>query len=141
VVAHSVRGELERCFGSIRRHAGVPVTTILVDNASDDDTRSWVRDAHPEVRLIELEQNLGVAARDYGLRESATPYTLFLDSDAARCPRSSTRSKPTRAGASSGRGSSTRTERSSCPPAGSRRSSFRCSGGRRSTASSSAAVP
>jgi GT2 family glycosyltransferase len=83
VVAHSVRGELERCFGSIRRHAGVPVTTILVDNASDDDTRSWVRDAHPEVRLIELEQNLGVAARDYGLRESATPYTLFLDSDAA----------------------------------------------------------
>ena len=86
VVAHSVRDELERCFDSIRRHAGVPVETILVDNASSDDTRSWVRSAHPEVRVIELEQNLGVAARDHGLRESRTPYTLFLDSDAALTP-------------------------------------------------------
>jgi N-acetylglucosaminyl-diphospho-decaprenol L-rhamnosyltransferase len=86
VVAHSVRDELERCLGSIRRHAGVPVTTILVDNASRDDTRSWVRAAHPEVRVVELDRNLGVAARDYGLRESLTPYTLFLDSDAALTP-------------------------------------------------------
>ena len=86
MVAHSVRPELERLFGSIQRHAGVPVTTILVDNASRDDTRSWVRRAHPEVRLIELGENLGVAARDHGLRESLTPYTLFLDSDAALMP-------------------------------------------------------
>jgi hypothetical protein len=86
VVAHSVRAELERCFDSIRRHAGVPVTTILVDNASRDDTRSWARAAHPEVTVIELEENLGVAARDHGLREARTPYTLFLDSDAALTP-------------------------------------------------------
>ena len=83
VVAHSVRHELERCFGSIRRNAGLPVTTILVDNASRDHTATWVRAEYPEVRVIELEENLGVAARDYGLRESRTPYTLFLDSDAA----------------------------------------------------------
>ena len=86
MVAHSVRHELERLFDSIRRHAGVPVTTILVDNASRDDTRSWVLRAHPEVRLIALGENLGVAARDHGLRESLTPYTLFLDSDAALTP-------------------------------------------------------
>jgi N-acetylglucosaminyl-diphospho-decaprenol L-rhamnosyltransferase len=83
VVAHSVRHELERLFDSIRRHAGIPVTTILVDNASRDDTRAWVRAQHPEVRMIKLDANLGVAARDHGLRESRTPYTLFLDSDAA----------------------------------------------------------
>jgi GT2 family glycosyltransferase len=47
---------------------------------------SWVRAAHSEVRVIELETNLGVAARDHGLRESITPYTLFLDSDAALTP-------------------------------------------------------
>jgi GT2 family glycosyltransferase len=86
VVAHSVRNELERLFGSIDRYAGLPVTTILVDNASHDDTTSWVRSAYPEVRVIELEKNLGVAARDYGLRQSLTPYTLFLDSDAALTP-------------------------------------------------------
>jgi GT2 family glycosyltransferase len=83
VVAHSVRAELERCFDSIRLHARLPVHTILVDNASTDDTREWVRTAHPEVELVTLERNVGVAARDHGLRRSRSPYTLFLDSDAA----------------------------------------------------------
>jgi GT2 family glycosyltransferase len=87
VVAHSVRGELERCFASIAEHAGVPVHTILVDNASEDDTVDWVRRAHPEVEVVPLAANLGVAARDHGLRRSRSRYTMFLDSDAALTPR------------------------------------------------------
>ncbi|HSO01850.1 MAG TPA: glycosyltransferase, partial [Gaiellaceae bacterium] len=83
IVAHSVRGELERCLGSIAAHAGLPVRTILVDNASTDGTQAWVREAHPEVELVELPENVGVAARDHGLRRSSSPYTMFLDSDAA----------------------------------------------------------
>jgi GT2 family glycosyltransferase len=83
VVAHSVRSELERCFGSIVDHAELPVEAILVDNASTDDTRDWVRTAHPEVTLVELPRNVGVAARDHGLRRSRAPFTMFLDSDAA----------------------------------------------------------
>jgi N-acetylglucosaminyl-diphospho-decaprenol L-rhamnosyltransferase len=83
VVAYSVREELERCFESIRRHAGVPVETILVDNASTDGTPDWVRSEHPEVELVELPENLGVAARDHGLRRARGDYTMFLDSDAA----------------------------------------------------------
>jgi N-acetylglucosaminyl-diphospho-decaprenol L-rhamnosyltransferase len=86
VVAHSVRDELERCFGSIAEHAGLPVHTILVDNASQDDTVDWVRGAHPEVEVVPLQANLGVAARDHGLRRSQSPYTMFLDSDAALTP-------------------------------------------------------
>src|SRR5256885_3794003 len=82
VVAHSVKGELERCFASIERHAGVPVETILVDNASTDGTQSWVREAHPEVQLVELPENVGVAARDQGLRRAQGEFTMFLDSDA-----------------------------------------------------------
>jgi GT2 family glycosyltransferase len=83
VVAHSVREELERCFDSIDRHAGVEVETVLVDNASTDGTPEWVREAHPEVALLELPENLGVAARDHGLRRARGEYTMFLDSDAA----------------------------------------------------------
>lgn len=83
VMAHSVRPELERCFASIAEHATMPVRTILVDNASTDDTRAWVRRAHPEVELVELPVNIGYAARDHGLRRSESPYTMFLDSDAA----------------------------------------------------------
>ena len=83
VIAHSVRSELERCFASIREHAELSVQTILVDNASTDDTREWVRRVHPEVVLIELPENLGDAARDHGLRRVESPYTMFMDSDAA----------------------------------------------------------
>jgi GT2 family glycosyltransferase len=64
----------------------VPVRTILVDNASTDDTCAWVRRAHPEVELVELPENIGYAARDHGLRRSESRYTMFLDSDAALTP-------------------------------------------------------
>jgi GT2 family glycosyltransferase len=83
VVAHTVRSELERCFASIDRHAAIPVETILVDNASTDDTRDWVGEAHPSVLRVELPRNIGVAARDEGLRRARGRYTMFLDSDAA----------------------------------------------------------
>ena len=86
VVAHSVRGELERCFASIVEHAAVHVETILIDNASTDDTLVWVRESHPEVQVRELAENVGVAARDHGLRRARGRYTMFLDSDAALTP-------------------------------------------------------
>lgn len=86
VVAHSVRDELERCFASIVEHAGMPVETILVDNGSTDDTLAWAAAHHPEVHVVPLPDNIGVAARDQGLRRSRGRYTMFLDSDAALTP-------------------------------------------------------
>jgi GT2 family glycosyltransferase len=86
VPAYSVRGELERCFASIQEHAGMPVRTIFVDNASTDDSVAWTRRRHPEVEVIELRANEGYAARDHALQRSTSPYTMFLDSDAALTP-------------------------------------------------------
>jgi GT2 family glycosyltransferase len=86
IVAHSVRSELERCLRSIRDHAGMPVETILVDNASRDDTVWWTRETYPEVRVIELPRNVGDAAREHGLRRAEGRLTMFLDSDAALTP-------------------------------------------------------
>lgn len=83
VVAHSVREELERCFESIVQHAAVPVEVILVDNASTDDSVAWTREFYPDVTVVELPANVGVAARDHGLRLARSRYTMFLDSDAA----------------------------------------------------------
>ena len=82
VVAHSVREELARCLESVRRHSAMPVDVILVDNASTDGTVPWMREAHPEVTVVELPANVGVAARDHGLRRAQGRYTMFLDSDA-----------------------------------------------------------
>ncbi len=59
------------------------VQTILVDNCSQDDTLDWVDRAHPDVIVVTLPHNVGVAARDHGLRRARSRYTMFLDSDAA----------------------------------------------------------
>jgi hypothetical protein len=86
VVAHSVRHELDRCFASIAEHAAIPVRTILVDNNSADDTVAWTRSHYDTVEVVELPANIGVAARDQGLRRAGSRYTMFLDSDAALTP-------------------------------------------------------
>jgi GT2 family glycosyltransferase len=83
VVAHSDRRRLERCFDSIGRWAGMTTQAVLVDNASTDDTLPWVREHHPEVEVVELDRNIGVAARQRGLERAVAPLTMFLDSDAA----------------------------------------------------------
>ena len=86
VVAHSVRPDLERCLASLVENAALPVQTVLVDNASTDGTVPWVRREHPEVELVELSENRGVAAREEGLRRAVGRHTMFLDSDAALTP-------------------------------------------------------
>lgn len=86
IVTHSVRADLQRCLASIAEHAGLPVRTIVVDNASTDDTLAFVRASHPDVELVELARNEGTAARDYGLRLAESRYTMFVDSDAALTP-------------------------------------------------------
>ncbi len=83
VVAFDVRRQLERCLASIATHAGVETETVLVDNASTDGTSTWVQQKHPDVEVIELPENIGVAARQNGLARARGRYTMFLDSDAA----------------------------------------------------------
>ena len=64
---------------------------IVMDNASEDGTAAAVRRAHPSVRVIELEDNLGGAARNVGVREAGTPYVAFADDDSWWAPHSLTR--------------------------------------------------
>ena len=82
VVGHSVRPELERCLGSVARHAGVPTEAIYVDNASRDGSADWVRGAYPDAQVVQLPQNRFGAARNAALPLSRGRHTLFLDSDA-----------------------------------------------------------
>jgi GT2 family glycosyltransferase len=86
VVAFDVRRQLERCLASIATHAGVQTETVLVDNASTDGTAEWVHENHSDVEVIELRENIGVAARQHGLERAHGRYTMFLDSDAALTP-------------------------------------------------------
>jgi GT2 family glycosyltransferase len=59
---------------------------VLVDNASTDDTVAAVRQAHPEITLLELDRNLGARARTIGAAEAGTPFVAFADDDSWWAP-------------------------------------------------------
>jgi N-acetylglucosaminyl-diphospho-decaprenol L-rhamnosyltransferase len=82
VIAHSELGDLTGCLASIRDHAGMPVQVVLVDNASTDGTVAWVREHEPAVEIVELDENIGVAARGRGMERTRADLIMFLDSDA-----------------------------------------------------------
>jgi GT2 family glycosyltransferase len=55
--------------------------TIVVDNGSDDGTAEAVRSAHPDVRVIALDENRGAAGRNVGVAMARAPYVAFADDD------------------------------------------------------------
>jgi GT2 family glycosyltransferase len=87
VVAHDVRDEVLRCLGSIDEHAApVAHEVFLVDNGSTDGTAEAVAGAFPAAEVVRLPRNIGVAARNEGLRRARGRTRMFLDSDARLTP-------------------------------------------------------
>lgn len=83
VVAHDVREEVLACFASVERHAAPATYALhLVDNASSDGTAAAVAGAFPTAEIVRLPRNVGVAARNEGLRRARGRMRMFLDSDA-----------------------------------------------------------
>jgi GT2 family glycosyltransferase len=56
---------------------------VVVDNGSSDGTGGAVRSyfTPDRVRVIELDRNLGAAARNVGVAAATTPYVAFADDD------------------------------------------------------------
>jgi N-acetylglucosaminyl-diphospho-decaprenol L-rhamnosyltransferase len=83
VVAHDVREEVLACLASVDEHASpVKAEVVLVDNASRDGTAEAVAEAFPRTEVVTLAANVGVAARNAGLRRARGRLRMFLDSDA-----------------------------------------------------------
>lgn len=55
---------------------------ILVDNGSIDGTVQAVAAQYPDVRILALDHNLGIAARNNGIEIAQGEFILCLDSDA-----------------------------------------------------------
>lgn len=75
---------LKDCLATLamNRDEDYDFDTIIVDNGSTDGSAAFVRENHPEVRLIELGENTGFAAAvNVGIRESCTEYVLLLNND------------------------------------------------------------
>jgi GT2 family glycosyltransferase len=74
--AHS----LDRTLGRLELLPERP-HVIVVDNRSLGYGTRAVVEKHPGVALIELDQNLGAAARNVGVRRANTPYVALADDD------------------------------------------------------------
>lgn len=66
---------------------GVDFETILVDNASTDDTVAFVRERYPWVRVVALDENRGFAGgNNAGVREARGGYVALLNNDTRADP-------------------------------------------------------
>ncbi|MBZ0269335.1 glycosyltransferase family 2 protein [bacterium] len=82
VVSWNTSALLSRCLESVRSAVRLSHEVIVVDNASDDDSVALVRERHPEVRLIALEENVGFSRGNNRAMEGATGrYLLLLNPD------------------------------------------------------------
>jgi GT2 family glycosyltransferase len=64
---------------------------VLVDNGSTDGTADAVRQAHPEVLVLEPGRNLGAAGRTLGVQAARTELVAFADDDSWWAPGALTR--------------------------------------------------
>lgn len=74
---------LRDCLESVYQQTeNLDFETIVIDNASSDDSVSMVREQFPQVRLIANQENRGfAAANNQGLEVASGRYVLLLNSD------------------------------------------------------------
>ncbi len=83
IVNYNVRQFLENALGSIQRAMeGLQGEIFVVDNASDDGSVEMVRDAFPDVCLIENKENIGFArANNLALTRARGRFLLLINPD------------------------------------------------------------
>jgi N-acetylglucosaminyl-diphospho-decaprenol L-rhamnosyltransferase len=82
-VAIATRNRREQLLATLGRLRELPERPpiLVADNASTDGTAEAVRERHPDVGLLALQENRGAAARNAAVRTLATPYVAFSDDD------------------------------------------------------------
>jgi GT2 family glycosyltransferase len=81
IVSWNVRRDLEACLQSLRDNSDPPHETIVIDNASSDDTLPLLKD-DSDVRVIANTDNRGfAAANNQGLAVARGAWLLLLNPD------------------------------------------------------------
>jgi GT2 family glycosyltransferase len=87
IVTFNGRHLLEPCLRALFAGSRLPDEVIVVDNASRDDTVSWVMRTYPVVRVDRCAANLGfAAANNRAIRASTGTYVLTLNNDTEITP-------------------------------------------------------
>jgi GT2 family glycosyltransferase len=78
---------LRTCLGSLRRQTFTDFETILVDNGSSDESLALVAREFPEVRVLALDANLGLAGgTNAGIAITDAPIIATLNNDTEADP-------------------------------------------------------
>ena len=83
IVSYNVRHYLCQCLESVDRASeGLDCQTVVVDNASTDDTVTHLRIHYPQVKVIANQQNVGFAkANNQAISCTESDYILLLNPD------------------------------------------------------------
>lgn len=85
IVTYNGRKWYDKCIGSLLE-SSVPVTPIVIDNASSDGAVDYIRSKFPTAVVIPSEENLGFAkANNIGMRyaiDHGADYVFLLNQDA-----------------------------------------------------------
>jgi N-acetylglucosaminyl-diphospho-decaprenol L-rhamnosyltransferase len=83
IVNYNTKSYTAQCLDSIYQDPPrSKFETILVDNASSDDSAEWLKSRYPQVLLVKSERNNGIAGgNNLGIRASRGRYVLLLNND------------------------------------------------------------
>ncbi len=82
VINYNGRRYLDELLSSLRRQGYDDFETLLVDNASQDDSVSYVRNNFPWVQTLPQSQNLGFSkAGNLGVESACGEYVALLNTD------------------------------------------------------------
>lgn len=83
IVNYNVKYFLEQCLRSVERAAaGISCETIVVDNASKDNSVEYLKERFPNITIIASSENLGFArANNIAINRSKGEYILLLNPD------------------------------------------------------------
>lgn len=84
IVSFNTRDMLRECLQAVFKHtADITFEVIVVDNASQDSSPAMVREAFPQVLLIELNENVGFGmGNNAGVKAARGRHLFLLNSDA-----------------------------------------------------------
>jgi GT2 family glycosyltransferase len=73
---------LDDCLGSLRRQTFTDFEVIVVDNGSTDGSQAYIKDNFPEVKILELDKNMGfTGACIAGYKVSKGDLVVLLNND------------------------------------------------------------
>lgn len=73
---------LKACIDSLVEQTYKDIEIIVVDNDSSDGSASYLKEAYPEVRIIQLNSNTGFSyAVNIGIQKSCGKYVFLLNND------------------------------------------------------------